>query len=126
MGSLSLLQGDLPNPGIEPRYPTLQVNSLPAEPPEKPKNSSVGTLSLLQGIFLTQELNWGFLYCRWILYPLSYQESHRMLNMPLLYLQGKILEKAVAPHSSTLAWKIPWMEEPGRVQSMRSLRVGHD
>ena len=37
-----------------------------------------------------------------------------------------ILEKAVAPHSSTLAWKIPWMEEPGRVQSMGSLRVGHD
>ena len=32
----------------------------------------------------------------------------------------------MAPHSSTLAWKIPWMEEPGRLQSMRSLRVGHD
>ena len=35
-------------------------------------------------------------------------------------------EKAVAPHSSTLAWKIPWTEEPGRRQSMWSLRVGHD
>ena len=35
-------------------------------------------------------------------------------------------EKAMAPHSSTLAWKIPWMEEPGRVQSMGSLRVRHD
>ena len=35
-------------------------------------------------------------------------------------------EKAMAPHSSTLAWKIPWMEEPGRLQSMGSLRVGHD
>ena len=34
--------------------------------------------------------------------------------------------KAVAPHSSTLAWKIPWMEEPGRLWSMGSLRVGHD
>ena len=32
-------------------------------------------------------------------------------------------EKAMAPHSSTLAWKIPWMEEPGRLQSMGSLRV---
>ena len=32
----------------------------------------------------------------------------------------------MAPHSSTLAWKIPWMEEPGRLQSMGSLRVGHD
>ena len=35
-------------------------------------------------------------------------------------------EKAMAPHSSTLAWKIPWTEEPGRLQSMGSLRVGHD
>ena len=36
------------------------------------------------------------------------------------------LEKATAPHSSTLAWKIPWTEEPGRLQSTGSLRVGHD
>ena len=36
------------------------------------------------------------------------------------------LEKAMAPHSSTLPWKIPWMEEPGRLQCMGSLRVGHD
>ena len=35
------------------------------------------------------------------------------------------LEKVMAPHSSTLAWKIPWMEEPGRLQSMGSLRVRH-
>ena len=35
-------------------------------------------------------------------------------------------EKAMALHSSTLAWKIPWTEESGRLQSMRSLRVGHD
>ena len=37
-----------------------------------------------------------------------------------------ISEKAMAPHSSTLAWKIPWTEEPGRLQSMGSLRVGHN
>ena len=37
-----------------------------------------------------------------------------------------ILEKAMATHSSTLAWKIPWMEKPGRLQSMRSLTVGHN
>ena len=36
------------------------------------------------------------------------------------------MEKAMAPHSSTLAWKIPWMEEPSRLQSMGLLRVGHD
>ena len=35
-------------------------------------------------------------------------------------------EKAMAPHSSTLAWKVPWTEEPGRLQSMGSLGVGHD
>ena len=37
-----------------------------------------------------------------------------------------LLEKETAPHSSTLAWKIPWTEEPGRLQSMGSQRVGHD
>ena len=37
-----------------------------------------------------------------------------------------IVEKAMAPHSNTLAWKIPWMEEPDRLQSMGSLRVRHD
>ena len=36
------------------------------------------------------------------------------------------LEKEMAAHSSVLAWRIPWMEEPGRLQSMGSLRVGHD
>ena len=35
-------------------------------------------------------------------------------------------EKAMAPHSRTLAWKIPWMEEPGKLRSMGSQRVGHD
>ena len=35
-------------------------------------------------------------------------------------------EKAMAPHSSTLAWKVPWMEEPGGLQSTGSLRIGHD
>ena len=37
-----------------------------------------------------------------------------------------ISEKAMAPHSSTLAWKIPWIKEPGRLQCMGSRRVGHD
>ena len=50
-----------------------------------------------------------------ILWQLSAQEN---------WLQ--CMEKAMAPHSSTLAWKIPWKEEPGRLQSMGSLRVGHD
>ena len=66
---------DLPNPRIEPRTPALQVDSLPAEPQGKPKNTGVGSLSLLQRILLTQESNQGLLNCRWILYQLSYQES---------------------------------------------------
>ena len=37
-----------------------------------------------------------------------------------------ISEKAMAPHSSTLAWKIPWTEKPGRLQSIGSQRIGHD
>jgi len=38
----------------------------------------------------------------------------------------QLMEKAMAPHSSSLAWKIPWTEEPGRLQSMGSLGVGND
>ena len=60
--------GDRLNPGIEPRSPTLQADSLPAEPPEKPRNTGVGSLSLFQQIFLTQKSNQGLLHCRWILY----------------------------------------------------------
>ena len=52
----SLFQG-LPNPVIEPRSPTLQADSLPSEPPGKPQKTGVGSLSLLQGILPTQELN---------------------------------------------------------------------
>ena len=44
----------------------------------------------------------------------------------ILRINSNLKEKAMAPHSSTLAWKIPWIEEPGRLQSMGSLRVGHD
>ena len=44
----------------------------------------------------------------------------------LFIMIAKQREKAMAPHSSTLAWRIPWMEEPGRLQSMGSLRVRHD
>ena len=59
--------GDLPNPGIEPRSPTLQADSLLSEPPGKPKNTGVGSLSFLQRTFPIQELNLGLLHCRRIL-----------------------------------------------------------
>ena len=76
------------------------------------KNTEVGCHALLQGIFLTQGSN----LC--LLHLLHWQAGSILL--------AALGEKAVAPHSSTLAWKIPWMKEPGRLQSMGSLRVGHD
>ena len=66
---------DLPAAEIEPRFPTLQVDSLPAKPPGKPKNTGVGSISFLQGIFLAQEWNQGLLHCRQILYQHSTRES---------------------------------------------------
>ena len=65
---------------------------------------------------------------------MSLGESLQLNSLPTLgkvrvtgfpSLEG-LTEKVMAPHSSTLTWKIPWMEEPGRLQSMGSLRVGHD
>ena len=84
-GFLFSSQGDLPEPGIEPvasaAWPALQADSLPSEPPRilvaqevatnfrKHKNTGVGSLSILQGIFLTQESNGDLLHCRQILLP---------------------------------------------------------
>ena len=65
---------DLYNPGIQPRSPALQEDSLPSELPGKPESTGVGSLSLLQ-IFPTQGSNWGLLHWRRILYQLSYQRS---------------------------------------------------
>ena len=45
---------------------------------------------------------------------------------PLMKQMPETMEKAMAPHSSTLVWKIPWTEDPGRLQSMGSLRVRHN
>ena len=82
---------DLPNPGIKPMAPILQMYSLLSELSGKPKYTAVGSLSLLQGIFLTQESNQDILHCRWIFYQLSYQGS----PIPLLgiYLEEIIIEK---------------------------------
>ena len=62
VGSLSLLQR-IPSPGIKPRSPALWADSLPTESQGKSKNNGVGSLAILQGIFPTQELNWGLLHC---------------------------------------------------------------
>ena len=70
----------LSNPGIKPRSPSFQGESLPAEPQGKPKNTGVGSLFLLQGIFPTQGSNPGLLHCRWILYQLSHKGNPRILE----------------------------------------------
>ena len=56
----------------------LSTYSLPAEPQEKPKNTGVGSLSVLQGVFWTQESNQCLLHCRWILYQLSYKGNQTL------------------------------------------------
>ena len=73
----------------------MQTDSLPSEPPGKPKNSGVGSLSLLQGIFLTPELNQGLLHCRWILYQLSYQGiPYIMYMLCIFYVPGGFVNKS--------------------------------
>ena len=62
---------DLLNSGIKPRSPTLQADSLLFEPPGKPKNTEVGSVSFLQVNFLTQESNQDLLHCKRFLYQLS-------------------------------------------------------
>ena len=71
-------QGDLPNPGIKPNSPALQADSVPSEPPGNSKCIGVGSLSLLQGNFLTQKKNQGLLHCRQILYQPISINSHKL------------------------------------------------
>ena len=62
----------------------MQEDSLPAKPQGKPKNTGVGSLPLLQGIFLTQESKWSLLHCRQVLYQLSYPGSPVVKNPPAI------------------------------------------
>ena len=71
-------------PRIKPRSPSLQANSLAAEPQWKPKNTGVGSLSLLQWIFLTQELNQGLLQIQADSLPTELSEKPSILSMLLL------------------------------------------
>jgi len=67
------------------RSPALWADSLPSEPPGKPKNTGVGSLSLLQQIFLTQESIRGLLHCKRILYQLSNQGSNTFMHRYSLF-----------------------------------------
>ena len=102
-GLPSLSPRDLPHPGIKPRSPALQVDSLLSEAPGKLKNTGEGNLSLLQGIFPTQESNWSLLNCRQILYQLSYQGSPTIWHMNALVFQLPYNENVPKPsHSAPL------------------------
>ena len=104
--------GDCPKLGIKPRSPTLQADSLSAEPPVKPKNTGVGSLSLLQRISPTQESNGGILHCRRILYQLA--ESEEELKKPLDESErgegGKGWE--IGTHTHTLPWVVQLVKIP--------------
>ena len=76
--------GGLPNPGTKPSSLTLKGDSLPFEPPEKPKSTGVGNLSLFQRIFQPQEPNQGLLHWQQILYQLSYQGSPQFSHILLV------------------------------------------
>ena len=90
--------GDLPDPGIEPRSPTLPVGSLLCEPPGKPKKTGAGSLSLLQGIlgktFLTSVTCYNILKCAFIVSLLN-----RMLSR---FLFGR--QSCSSPRVARLAW----------------------
>ena len=105
------------------------------------KNTGVGCHFLPLGNFPTQGSNPGLLHCRWILYYLSRQERPRDVLVSWVdppanagdtreavqsLGQEDSLEEEMATHSSILAWKTPWLEEPGGLQPTGSQRVGHD
>ena len=79
------------------------------------------------GIFPGQESNCFPCIGRQTLHHWTTSEVPKYtLIHPWFFYSPLVMEKAMAPHSSTLTWKIPWVEEPGGLQSMGSLRVGHD
>ena len=74
---------------FQPQYPDLLADSLPAEPQEESRYIGMGSVFLLQQIFLTQISNWGLLHCRQILYQLSYQGSLQKMCKQLLQINKK-------------------------------------
>ena len=112
--------GDLPDPGIEPRSPAFQADSLPSEPPGK-------YLFEANFFFYGSEIN------NFVQIKMASPVAQKVKNLPAMQETGvqslgqeDILKKEMETHSSILAWKIPWTEEPDRLQSMGSQRVGHD
>ena len=98
----------------------------------EPTFLTVGSIFSLQlsyfSLTLTAKLVWATLAPEFLNLWRIHSCPHllKFYSLTLLGSFHVFTEEAMAPHSSTLAWKIPWMEEPGRLQSMGSLRVGHD
>ena len=90
--------------------------------------------SSIHGIFQARVLEWGaiaFSHASKLMLKILQARLQQYVNRELPDVQarfrkGRATEKAMAPHSSTLPCKIPWTEKPGRLQSMASLRVGHN
>ena len=101
----------LPNQGIEPRSPALRADSLPAEPQRKSKNTGVGSLSLLQWIFSTQDSNMGLLHCRWILYQLRYQGSPPHLKREVINFSTNVLISYLSNYFHLVIFQCPLDEK---------------
>ena len=99
----------------------IPVSPHPKRPSHPPHTISLGSSSapVLSALFHASKLDWSSISYMviYIFQCYSLKSSHPHLLPP---------EKAMAPHSSTLAWEIPWMEGPGGLESMGSWRVGHD
>ena len=77
--------------------------------------------SSVHGIFQARVLEWGAIV--FSVASIRWTFISKVMSLLFNTLSRLVMEKAMAPHSSTFAWKIPWAEEPGRLQSMGSLRV---
>ena len=112
--------GDLPHPGIKPGTPALEADVLTSEPPGKPN---------LDSILKSRDITLPIMV-HLVKASLVAQTVKCLPAMPETQVRSlggeDPLEKEMATHSSTLAWKIPWTEDPCRLQSMGSQGVGHN
>ena len=118
---------DLPDPGIEPTSPTWQWKSLPLNHVLATFNSATMSIRVPVSFQISFCLFWIYVqeWKKFCHITLS-DKWWNLLNLFIKYFREFSPEKAMATHSSTLAWKIPWMEEPGRLQATGSQWVGND
>ena len=112
--------GDLPNPGMEPGSPTSPALAGGFHTIELLGNLWTAGIYQIYQIYKCTKACYTSIIVRMSLNTYCSDENMSFLET------GPLLSFFLSPHSSTLAWKIPWMEEPGGLQSMGSWRVGHD